>query len=73
MLYSFMMEVDMKRSDFDQKSLVADILSKAFDDNKSVNYVVKQDENRQGRICGLMEYSIGGKPPIMASNITIAI
>ena len=52
-----MMEVAMKRADLSQKSLVADILSKAFDDNKSVNYVVKQDENRQGRIRGLMEYS----------------
>lgn len=40
-----MMEVDMS-----QKSLVVDILSKAFDDNKSVNYVVKQDEDRPGGI-----------------------
>ena len=47
----------MKRADLNQKSLVADILSKAFDDNKSVNYVVKQDGYRQKRIRGLMEYS----------------
>lgn len=47
----------MKRADLNQKFLVADILSKAFDDNKSVNYVVNQDGNRHKRIRGLMEYS----------------
>lgn len=47
----------MKRADINQKSLVVDILSMSFDDNKSVNYVVKQDSNRQARIRGLMEYS----------------
>lgn len=47
----------MKRADINQKSLVVDILSKSFDDNKSVNYVVKQDSNRQARIRGLMDYS----------------
>jgi ribosomal protein S18 acetylase RimI-like enzyme len=52
-----MMEMDMKRADLNQKSLVTDILSKAFDDNKSVNYVVNQNGNRQKRIRGLMEYS----------------
>lgn len=52
-----MMGIDMKRADLNQKSLVADILSMAFDDNKSVNYVVNQNGNRQERIRGLMEYS----------------
>lgn len=47
----------MKRADENQKSLVVDILSRSFDDNKSVNYVVKQDSERQSRIKGLMEYS----------------
>lgn len=47
----------MKRASGDQKSLVVDILTKSFDDNKSVNYVVKQDEGRQERIRGLMDYS----------------
>jgi ribosomal protein S18 acetylase RimI-like enzyme len=47
----------MKRADSSQKSLVIDILTKSFDDNKSVNYVVKQGRNRQARIRGLMEYS----------------
>lgn len=47
----------MKRASVNQKSLVVDILSKSFDDNKSVNYVVKNDLNRQARIRGLMDYS----------------
>ena len=47
----------MKRVDKNQKSLVVDILAKSFNDNKSVNYVVKQDDARQERIRGLMEYS----------------
>jgi ribosomal protein S18 acetylase RimI-like enzyme len=33
------------------------ILTSAFDENKSVNYVVKQDEHRIARISQLMEYS----------------
>ncbi|MBS1681603.1 MAG: hypothetical protein OJF59_001846 [Cytophagales bacterium] len=49
--------VNMKRASVDQKSLVVDILVKSFDDNKSVNYVVKQDRNREARIRGLMDYS----------------
>lgn len=47
----------MKRVDTNHKSLVVDILTKSFDDNKSVNYVVKQDEKREERIRGLMDYS----------------
>lgn len=47
----------MKRADPSQKSLIVDILTKSFDDNRSVNYVVKQDANRQARIRGLMDYS----------------
>lgn len=47
----------MKRVDSSQKSVVVEILSKSFDDNKSVNYVVKQDSNRKERIRGLMDYS----------------
>lgn len=33
------------------------ILSKAFDENRSVNYVVRQDQKRVTRIGRLMEYS----------------
>ena len=47
----------MKRAGEDQRSLVVGMLSESFDDNKSVNYVVKQDEKRSSRIRGLMEYS----------------
>lgn len=47
----------MKRAGAHQKTLIVDILSKSFDDNKSVNYVVKQDAKRKQRIGGLMEYS----------------
>ncbi len=47
----------MKRADEGERSLVVDILAKSFDDNKSVNYVVKEDGNRQERIRGLMDYS----------------
>lgn len=54
---SFPGDSNMKRAGVDQKSLVVDILVKSFDDNKSVNYVVKQDRNREARIRGLMDYS----------------
>lgn len=47
----------MKRASANQKSLVVDILTKSFDDNKSVNYVVKQDKKRVSRIRVLMDYS----------------
>jgi GNAT superfamily N-acetyltransferase len=41
----------------EDKMVVAEILTEAFDDNKSVNYVVKNDRRRQERIRKLMEYS----------------
>jgi len=47
----------MKRASETQKSLIVDILSESFDDNKSVNYVVKQDKKRRERIRELMDYS----------------
>lgn len=47
----------MKRAGEDQRSLVVGMLSESFVDNKSVNYVVKQDEKRSARISGLMNYS----------------
>jgi Acetyltransferase (GNAT) family len=36
---------------------VIDILAESFDDNQSVNYIVKQDKKRNQRIRNLMEYS----------------
>lgn len=47
----------MRRATVNDRQLVIDILQKSFDDNKSVNYVVKQDAKRPDRIKGLMEYS----------------
>jgi len=40
----------------EDKSLVVDILTASFDQNVSVNYVVKQDGQRKERIRRLMEY-----------------
>lgn len=47
----------MIKANYNHKSLIVDILSKSFDENKSVNYVIKQDRNRKERIRRLMEYS----------------
>jgi hypothetical protein len=47
----------MRKANSSDKSIILDILSKSFDDNKSVNYVVKQDQSRVDRIRKLMDYS----------------
>ncbi|MFC4212460.1 GNAT family N-acetyltransferase [Pedobacter lithocola] len=47
----------MKRAVKKDKVLVINILAKAFDDNQSVNYIVRQDDNREKRIRALMDYS----------------
>ncbi len=47
----------MQRGTVDHRDLVVKILSESFDDNKSVNYVVKQDDKRKERIKILVEYS----------------
>lgn len=47
----------MQRGTVDHRDLVVKILSESFDDNKSVNYVVKQDGKRQERIRELIDYS----------------
>lgn len=39
-----------------QKARVVQILTESFDDNKSVNYVVKPDSRRKSRLRGLMRY-----------------
>ncbi|GAB3179718.1 GNAT family N-acetyltransferase [Telluribacter humicola] len=39
------------------KKLVVDILSSAFNENQSVNYLIPQDGNRFKRIRALMDYS----------------
>ena len=49
--------MSMVRANHKDKELIVDILAKSFDDNKSVNYIVKQDRNRAERLRKLMEYS----------------
>lgn len=47
----------MIKAAYSDKELVVDILTKSFDTNKSVNYVVRQGKNREKRIKALMNYS----------------
>lgn len=47
----------MIKAGYNEKNLVIDILTKSFDTNQSVNYIVKQDEKRTKRIRALMDYS----------------
>jgi ribosomal protein S18 acetylase RimI-like enzyme len=47
----------MIRAGFKDKLLVVQILCDAFDGNKSINYIAKQDSKRRERIRSLIEYS----------------
>lgn len=47
----------MIKATVEDKHKVVTILANAFDDNKSVNYIIKQDSKRKQRIRRLMEYS----------------
>lgn len=47
----------MKKTNQDEKEIATRILTDAFDQNPSVNFVVKQDIHRKSRIRALMEYS----------------
>jgi GNAT superfamily N-acetyltransferase len=47
----------MKKARYSDKNIVVDILTKSFDSNTSVNFVIKQDETRISRIKTLMAYS----------------
>lgn len=47
----------MRKANYDQKDLILDILSRSFDSNLSVNYIIKQDDKRLRRIKFLMDYS----------------
>ncbi|TKB99153.1 GNAT family N-acetyltransferase [Pedobacter cryophilus] len=47
----------MINASYEDKYLIVDILTKSFDTNKSVNYIVKQDQKRIARIRSLMDYS----------------
>jgi hypothetical protein len=46
----------MKKAHPSQKARVVEILTESIDENKSVNYVVKQDSSRKSRLRGLMDY-----------------
>jgi len=47
----------MIRAEYSDKDLIVSILVSSFDDNKSVNYIIRQDSKRGERIKRLMEYS----------------
>ncbi|MCR6720278.1 MAG: hypothetical protein NVV59_08255 [Chitinophagaceae bacterium] len=47
----------MIRAKYQDKDCIVNILAHSFDDNKSVNYIVKQDGKRSQRLRKLMEYS----------------
>ena len=47
----------MLRANHNDREHIIDILSSSFDDNKSVNYIIKQDSKRRERLKKLMQYS----------------
>lgn len=47
----------MIKATYGDKERIVNILTEAFDDNKSVNYIVRQDRHRKRRIRRLMKYS----------------
>ena len=47
----------MKNADIIDKDLVIQILTKSFESNPSVNFIIKQDNSKPQRIRTLMEYS----------------
>ncbi len=47
----------MVRAKYKDKDRIVNILTSSFDDNKSVNYIIKQDRKRTQGMRKLMEYS----------------
>lgn len=47
----------MRQADKKDRDTIVDILLKSFENNKSVNYIIKQDVKREVRLRRLMEYS----------------
>ncbi len=47
----------MVKAEYNEKALVVDILTKSFDTNQSVNYIIPQGDNKEKRIRTLMDYS----------------
>lgn len=68
----------MTKVDHCDKNRIIDILTQSFLDNKSVNYVIKQDSRRNQRIQALMDYSCNlcsefGKVYVNESNKAVAL
>lgn len=47
----------MRQANHNDRERIVDILSASFNDNRSVNYIIKQDGKRADRLKGLMRYS----------------
>jgi ribosomal protein S18 acetylase RimI-like enzyme len=47
----------MTKAKHTDKELIVNLLVNSFNDNKSVNYIIRQDSKRQQRLGQLMEYS----------------
>lgn len=47
----------MRVANWDDQDVVVDIISQSFDENKSINFVAKQDKKRKERIQLLIRYS----------------
>ena len=50
--------IPVKRNELADDRRVVEILTEAFSDNQSVNYVIKQDSHRLKRIRRLMQYAV---------------
>lgn len=48
----------MKKATKEDRELIIKILTNSFDENQSVNYIVKSDNKRAQRITALMSYSL---------------
>lgn len=48
----------MLKANYNDTQLIEELLSKSFEENKSVNYIIRQDDKKAQRIRALMAYSI---------------
>lgn len=68
----------MRAANWEDKNLVAGILTNAFIDNKSVNYLIPDDRRHESRVRALMDYSFkvcfsSGKVLISDDNSAVAL
>ena len=47
----------MIKANISDKELIVDILADSFQENKSINFIIKQDKRKAARIKALMDYS----------------